>query len=158
MRGAKEQAAVAEWEPASQQRRTRRGGGLGKMNRLSPWGRLDARLAPCSPQAGRGRRPSPPGVLLRGRGGQWFATLSDPGMEALLSEGESVRRFGGLHLSGPLPDETPCLNCHPLWEQPGLGQTLFRAIKVPLAALGSWLKTGTLVDTRLIDAPSAPKT
>ena len=37
---------------------------------------------------------------------QLFYNLSDPGMEDMLYEVESVRRFVGLRLSGPLPDET----------------------------------------------------
>ena len=39
-----------------------------------------------------------------------FYNLSDPGMEDMLYEVESVRRFVGLRLSGPLPDETTILN------------------------------------------------
>ena len=36
---------------------------------------------------------------------QLFYNLSDPGMEDMLYEIESVRRFAGLRLTGPLPDE-----------------------------------------------------
>ena len=36
--------------------------------------------------------------------------LSDPAMEDMLYEIESVRRFVGVRLSGPLPDETTILN------------------------------------------------
>ena len=35
---------------------------------------------------------------------QLFYNLSDPGMEDMLYEVESVRRFVGLRLPGPLPD------------------------------------------------------
>ncbi len=34
--------------------------------------------------------------------------LSDPAMEDLLYEAESVRSFAGLRLSEPLPDESTC--------------------------------------------------
>ena len=47
---------------------------------------------------------------------QLFYNLSDPGMEDLLYEVESVRRFVGLRLSGPLPDETTILNFRHLLE------------------------------------------
>ena len=47
---------------------------------------------------------------------QLFYNLSDPGMEDLLYEVESVRRFAGLRLSGPLPDETTILNFRHLLE------------------------------------------
>ena len=45
-----------------------------------------------------------------------YYNLSDPGVEDLLYEVESVRRFAGLRLSGPLPDETTILNFRHLLE------------------------------------------
>ena len=53
---------------------------------------------------------------------QLFYNLSDPGMEDLLYEAESVRRFVGLRLSGPLPDETTILNFRHLLEERGWGR------------------------------------
>ena len=47
---------------------------------------------------------------------QLFHDLSDPGMEDLLYEVESVRRFAGLRLTGPLPDETTILKFRHLLE------------------------------------------
>ena len=47
---------------------------------------------------------------------QLFYNLSDPGMEDhLLYEVESVRRFAGLRLTGPLPDETTILTSVTCW-------------------------------------------
>ena len=57
---------------------------------------------------------------------QLFYNLSDPGMEDLLYEVESVRRFAGLRLSGPLPDETTILNFRHLLETQGLGMGVVR--------------------------------
>jgi len=37
---------------------------------------------------------------------QLLYNLSDPGMEELLYEAESMWQFAGLRLLGPLPDET----------------------------------------------------
>ena len=108
-------------------------------------------------QAGRGRRPYPLGVMLRVHCVQLFYNLSDPGMEDLLYEVESVRRFAGLRLSGPLPDETTILNFRHLLETQGLGMGLFEEINVHLASLGHRLKTGTIVDASIIDAPSSTK-
>ena len=53
---------------------------------------------------------------------QLFYNLSDPGVEDLLYESEPVRRFVGLKLSGPLPDETTILNFRHLLEKNNLGQ------------------------------------
>ena len=47
---------------------------------------------------------------------QLFYNLSDPGMEDMLYEVDSVRRFVGLRLQGPLPDETTILNFRHLLE------------------------------------------
>ena len=100
-----EQATFAELEHDSKRRRTRREIFLEKMDRLVPWKRLEKRIEPFYPKAGRGRRPYPLRTMLRVHCVQLFHDLSDPGMEDLLYEVESVRRFAGLRLTGPLPDE-----------------------------------------------------
>ena len=95
--------------------------------------------------------------MLRVRCVQLFYNLSDPGMEDLLYEVESVRRFVGLRLSGPLPDETTILNFRHLLERRGLGAALFEEIDAHLAAQGCRLKTGTIVEASIVDAPSSTK-
>ena len=77
------------------------------------------------PRAGRGRRPYELPAMLRIHCVQLFYNLSDPGMEDMLYEVESVRRFAGLRLSGPLPDETTILNFRHLLEEHELGEGLF---------------------------------
>ena len=105
------------------------------------------RIEPFYPKAGRGRRPYPLGVMLRVHCVQLFYNVSDPGMEDLLYEVESVRRFAGLRLSGSLPDETTILNFRHLLETQGLGMAVVRARSIRhLASLGHRLKTGTIVD------------
>ena len=138
-------------------RRTRREVFLGKMDALVPWTRLEARIEPFYPKAGRGRRPYPLGVMLRVHCVQLFYNLSDPGMEDLLYEVESVRRFVGLRLTGPLPDETTILHFRHLLERHGLGEALFDEINAHLASVGHRLKTGTIVDASIIAAPSSTK-
>ena len=95
--------------------------------------------------------------MLRVHGVQLFYNLSDPGMEDLLYEVESVHRFAGLRLSGPLPDETTIMNFRHLLERHGSGGTLFGAINAHLAAQGHRLQTGTIVDASIIAAPSSTK-
>ena len=141
----------AELEYNSKKRRTRREIFLEKMEGLIPWQQLEDRIEPFYAKAGRGRRPYPLGVMLRVHRVQLFYNVSDPGMEDLLYEVESVRRFAGLRLSGPLPDETTILNFRHLLETQGLGMGLFEEINVRLASLGHRLKTGTIVDASVID-------
>ena len=100
------QASFAELEHDLKKRRTRRELFLEKMDKLVPWERLERRIEPFYPKAGRGRRPYPLSVMLRVHCVQLFYNLSDPGMEDLLYEVESVRRFVGLRLTAALPDET----------------------------------------------------
>lgn len=152
-----EQLTFAELEHDGKKRKTRRELFLEKMDGLIPWPRLQARIAPFYPKAGRGRRPYPLGTMLRVHCVQLFYNLSDPGMEDLLYEAESVRRFAGLRLSGPLPDETTILKFRHLLEEHGLGEALFEEINAHLAAKGHGLKKGTIVDASIIDAPPSTK-
>ena len=68
--------------------------------------------------------------------------LSDPGMEDLLYEAESVRRFVGLSLSEALPDETTILNFRHLLERHELGKALFYEINAHLESQGLRLRGG----------------
>ena len=88
---------------------------------------------------------------------QLFYNLSDPGMEDMLYEIESVRRFAGLRLTGPLPDETTILNFRHLLERHGLGRGLFEEINAHLAERGYRVRAGTIVDASIIAAPSSTK-
>ena len=60
---------------------------------------------------------------------QLFYNLRDPGMEDLLYEAESVRRFVGLRLSEALPDESTILHFRHILEKHELGEGLFEEIK-----------------------------
>ena len=95
-----------------------------------------SRIEPFYAKAGRGRRPYPLSVMLRVHCVQLFYNLSDPGMEDLLYEVESVRRFVGLRLTEALPDETTILNFRHLLEKHGLGEGLFEEINAHLASRG----------------------
>ena len=88
---------------------------------------------------------------------QLFYNLSDPAMEDMLYEIESVRRFVGVRLSGPLPDETTILNFRHLLDRHDLGEGLFEEINGHLASRGLRLQEGTIVDASIIEAPSSTK-
>ena len=152
-----EQATFAELEHDSKKRRTRREIFLEKMDRLIPWERLEKRIESFYPKAGRGRGPYPLRTMLRVHCVQLFYDLSDPGKEDLLYEVESVRRFAGVRLTGPLPDETTILKFRHLLEEHGLGEGLFGAINAHLASLGHSARKGTIVDATIIEAPSSTK-
>ena len=73
---------------------------------------------------------------------QLFYNLSDPGMEDLPYEVESVRRFAGSRLTGPLPDETTIPHFRHLLEAHGLGEVLLSEINAYRATRGVRLRAG----------------
>lgn len=110
-----EQATFAELEHDLKKRRTRRELFLDQMDALVPWAALEALVEPFYPKPGRDRRPYPLRTMLRVHCVQLWYDLSDPGIEDLLYEVESVRRLAGLRLSGPLPDQAAtCGRNHPV--------------------------------------------
>ena len=112
---------------------------------------------PFYAKLGQGRRPYPLPVMLRIHCVQLFYNLSDPGMEDLLYEAESVRRFAGLSLAEALPDETTILNFRHLLERHELGKGLLDEINAHLESQGLRLREGTIVDASIIEAPSSTK-
>ena len=151
------QPTFASVEFEQKKRKTRRELFLERLDALMPWEELEARIEPHYPKAGRGRRPYPLAVMLRIHVVQLCYNLSDPAMEDLLYEAESARRFCGLTLSEPIPDESTILHFRHLLERHALGRELFAAINAHLARRGLLLREGTIVDATIIEAPSSTK-
>jgi IS5 family transposase len=152
-----DQATFSELEYDNKKRKTRREKFLDRMDSLIPWQKLEKKVRRHYPKRGRGRPPYPLSVMLRVHCVQLFYNLSDPAMEDMLYEIESVRRFVGLRLSGPLPDETTILKFRHLLENHNLGTKLFEAINQHLADNDLMLKEGTIVDASIISAPTSTK-
>lgn len=152
-----EQKTFADVEYDRKKRKTRREEFLERMEALIPWERLEAQIAPNYPTGGsKGRQPYPLSMMLRVHCVQLFYNLSDPAMEDLLYEVESVRRFTGVKLD-KVPDETTILNFRRRLERGDLGRQLFDQINGHLADQGLRLQEGTIVDASLISAPSSTK-
>ena len=87
---------------------------------------------------------------------RWFG-LSDPGMEEMLLDRISFRRFVGLGWDDDTPDETTiCIFRKRLLDQ-GLGAPLFDQTLEILRQRGLVMKEGTLVDATIIEAPRGRK-
>ena len=129
------QKTFAEAEYDAKKRKTRREKFLERMEELIPWKRLQKRIVPFYAKGVRGRKPYPLSVMFRIHCVQLFYNLSDPAMEDMLYEIESVRRFVGLTLSGPIPDETTILNFRHLIEKHDLGDKLFADINKHLSLI-----------------------
>ena len=151
------QPTFADLDYESKKRKTRREKFLERMDGLIPWEEVEERIRPFYPNAGRGRRPYELSAMLRIHCVQLFYNLRDPGMEDMLYEVESVRRFVGLRLPGPLPDETTILNFRHLLEEHELGSGLFEEVNRYLESKGLRLQEGTIVDASIIAAPSSTK-
>ncbi|WP_308365102.1 MULTISPECIES: IS5 family transposase [unclassified Microbulbifer] len=151
------QVSFAEAEYRNKRRKTRREKFLEQMESLVPWERLEAKIEPFYPKAGRGRQPYPLQVMLRIHCMQLSYNLSDPAMEDSLYEIESMRHFSGLTLTDRIPDETTILNFRHLLEQHQLGRQLFEEINSHLKSHGMLLREGSIVDATIIAAPSSTK-
>ncbi len=87
----------------------------------------------------------------------WYA-LSDPMAEETLYDSETMRRFAGIELGDDrIPDETTILNFQHLLERHGLAEAIFADVNAHLADKGITLRSGTLVNATIIDAPSSTK-
>jgi transposase, IS5 family len=87
----------------------------------------------------------------------WYA-LSDPMAEEALYDSEAMRRFARIELGDDrIPDETTILNFRHLLERHGLTEAIFAEVNAHLADKGISLRSGTLVDATIIDAPSSTK-
>ena len=152
-----ERPTFADLDYQHKRRRTRREEFLERMDSLIPWQRLGDRIEPHYFRVERGRRPYLLAVMFGVHIVQLCFNLSDPAMEDLPYEAESVRRFAGLRLSEPIPDESAILHFRHLFERHELGQGLFEEIKSHLEEQGVWLREGTIVDATIIKAPSSTK-
>ena len=123
---------------------------LARMERLIPWEQLETQTRPFYPTAGRGRRPYPLSTLLRIHCVLLYYNLSDPGIEDLLYEVESVGRFVALKLTRSLPDETTMLKSRHRLEEHGLAEKLFEEIRQHLERQRLRLSPGTIVDASIL--------
>ena len=144
-------------EYQGKKRKTRRELFPQRMDGLIPWQQMEESIRGFYPRPGHGRRPYALPVMLRVHCVQLFYNLSDPGMEDLLFEAESVRRFVGLSLAEALPDETTILNFRHLLERHELGNGLLDEINAHLESQRLRLREGTIIDASIIEAPSSTK-
>jgi IS5 family transposase len=153
------QGSFAELDGFRKQRKvTRRESFLAEMERVVPWWRLEALIAPHYPRAGNGRKPYPLGVMLRIHLLQHWYGYSDPAMEDALHDIPSLRRFAGLDAGeSRMPDETTILNFRHLLEAHQLAESLFQEVVSLLTEQGLILREGTIVDATLIAAPPSTK-
>ena len=138
---------------------TRREKFLDEMQQVIPWSGLCAVIEPFYPKGGgRGRPPIGVERMLRIHLLQHWFNLSDPAVEEALYDSRAMRHFVGIDLGRePVPDETTICKFRHLMESHNLGEELFGLINAYLAENALNVRTGTIVDATLIDAPSSTK-
>lgn len=150
------QLSFSDAEGQAKRKQTRREKFLAEMEKLLPWKELASPISRYYSKSLTGRKPYPLSAMLRIHCMQLFYNLSDPAMEDMLYEVESMRRFAGISIDA-VPDETTILNFRHLLEQHGLGKKLFRKINKHLEKQGLSFKEGTIVDATIISAPTSTK-
>ncbi len=148
--------ASAAWEKKGKV--TRRERFLAEMDQVVPWASILALIEPHYPKAGNGTQPMPMERMLRIYFMQQWFNLSDPAMEDALYDSESMRRFAGIELiEDAVPDESTILRFRHLLERHQLTQKLFELVRGLLEQKRLLLKSGTIVDATIIDAPPSTK-
>ena len=154
------QPAFPGLRDAMKKKVTRRERFLAEMDAVVPWDQLLALIEPHYPKAGPrgGPPPMPLETMLRVYFLQNWYALSDPMAEETLYDSEAMRRFAGVELGDDrIPDETTILNFRHLLERYRLTEAIFTEVSAHLADKGITLRSGTLVDATIIDAPSSTK-
>jgi len=154
------QPAFPGLRDAMKKKQTRRERFLAEIDAVVPWVRLLALIAPHYPKVRPkgGRPPMLLEMMLRVYFLQNWYALSDPMAEEMLYDSEAMRHFAGIELGDDrIPDETTILNFRHLLERHGLTEAIFAGVNAHLADKGITLRSGTLVDATIIDAPSSTK-
>jgi len=148
--------ASATWDKKGKV--TRRERFLAEMEAVIPWSAILALIEPHYPKAGNGTQPMPMERMLRIYFMQQWFNLSDPAMEDSLYDSESMRRFAGIELlEDAVPDESTILRFRHLLEQHRLSEQIFALVRGLLESKRLLLKSGTIVDATIIDAPPSTK-
>ena len=148
--------ASAAWDKKGKV--TRRERFLGEMDAVIPWAPILTLIEPHYPKAGNGTQPMPMERMLRIYFMQQWFNLSDPAAEDALYDSESMRRFAGIELvDDAVPDESTILRFRHLLEQHQLTEQLFALVRGLLEQKRLMLKSGTIVDATIIEAPPSTK-
>ena len=125
---------------------------------MIPWASTLALIEPHYPKAGNGTQPMPMERMLRIYFMQQWFNLSDLAMEDSLYDSQSMRRFSGIELiDDAVPDESTILRFRHLLERDQLTQKIFELVRGLLEQKRLLLKSGTIVDETIIDAPPSTK-
>jgi IS5 family transposase len=152
------QMSFAQSEYAGKKKITRREKFLAEMERVVPWIRLVALIAPHYPKGRRGRPPIGLERMLRIYFLQQWYTLADEALEDALYDSQALRTFAGIDLSvEAVPDATTLLGFRHRLEAHALGPEILREVNAHLSERALLLREGTIVDATIIAAAPSTK-
>ena len=129
---------------------------LSQLDTFVPWEQLaePIRATYRNQKPAVGGRPNVPVVLmLKGVVLAKLYNLSDPALEEQLRDRISFRRFLGLAMTDPTPDQTSFVRFRERLIKHGLAHDLFEAVKTYLQERDLILQEGTIVDATIIQTP-----
>jgi len=131
---------------------------LKEMDDALPWHDLLTALTPFYKTGENGRSAYPLETMLRIHFLQLWYNLSDPAIEEALYDRSSFQQFVGLDgFTMPPPDETTICRFRHFLEKNQLAELLFNTVNEHLDRKGLVLKSGTIVDATLLEAPVSKK-
>lgn len=127
---------------------------LRDMNTVVPWERLEKRILYAYPSSAEYSLT----MMLRIYCLQQWYNLSDPAMEEALYDRFSFQRFVGLDgFADKVPDESTILRFRHLLESHHLSDVILAETNTYLAEKGLILKSGTIMDATILEAPTSKK-
>lgn len=127
---------------------------LNKISDSIDWFPIEALLIGLYPSE-RGRKSYPPLVLFKILLLQNFFALSDPKVEEEINDRLSFRNFLGLSLSDSVPDETVLVRFRQRIQDHS--KDIFNLVNAQLIEKGLIVRSGSIIDATIIEAPSSPK-
>jgi IS5 family transposase len=115
-------------------------------------------IEPYYPKGGGGGQPTGLEKMPRIYIVQHWFDLSDPAAEDAIYDSESIRRFVGVELGeDDIPDESTILRFRHLLEKHDLTKAIFEELRELLEERRLLVKSGTIVDAAIINAPTSTK-
>lgn len=138
-------------DAAIARRGNRRGDALSALSRLVDWTRFEGLLCGIHRSA-KGEASYPPLMMFKVLLLQRWHGLSDPAMEAALSDRVSFMSFAGLSLEDETPDHSTIWRFREALGREGLMEALLTELTRQLAEHGVLVRQGTLIDASIVSS------
>ena len=130
---------------------------LEQIDRIMPWGELEALVRPHYYAGVRGNKPYDLELMLRIHLLQNLYTLSDEGTRNEVVDSRAFSDFCGVESSNRIPDGDTIGRFRNLLIEHSIHEQFFALVVKTLTDRGLILKKGTIVDSTIISAPSSTK-